>query len=124
MPATEGRPVIWFEIYVSDFERAKRFYGDLFGWKFEPLTEYDAEYWTISTSEKGLGGALVKREPGAPASPSVVIYVHVDDLDHAVDEACKLGASVHRGRTLITKTAGSFVLVRDPDGNILGLWSG
>lgn len=29
--------VVWFEIPTDDFERAKTFYGALFGWNFEKL---------------------------------------------------------------------------------------
>ena len=33
--------MIWFEIWVDDLQRAREFYADLFGWTFEPFTEYD-----------------------------------------------------------------------------------
>ncbi len=31
----QAASITWFEIPADDVERAKRFYGDLFGWKIE-----------------------------------------------------------------------------------------
>jgi predicted enzyme related to lactoylglutathione lyase len=41
MSGTHGT-AIWFEIGVSDLERAKAFYGGMFGWGYAPLSDYDA----------------------------------------------------------------------------------
>jgi predicted enzyme related to lactoylglutathione lyase len=30
-------PVAWFEIYVEDIERARAFYGSVFGFMFEKI---------------------------------------------------------------------------------------
>ena len=64
--------LIWFEIRVREPGRAARFQGDLFGWRFEPLTSYDVGYWTISTSGGGIGGACLV---GEPAAAGMRIYV-------------------------------------------------
>ena len=32
--------VIWFELWVTDVERAKAFHGELFGWTLRPMAEY------------------------------------------------------------------------------------
>ena len=117
-------PVVWFEIRVSDLDRTMSFYGELLGWEFEPLTDYDPEYITIDTGVGSVGGAIVRSpDPRRSTSPSVILYVEVRDLDSTVERAVSLGATVHRSRTEITKTAGSFVLIHDPEGNTLGLWS-
>lgn len=117
--------VIWFEIYVADLERARTFYGRLFGWKFEALTEYDPEYWTIRAGKDSIG-ALVRR-PSAQSDNRVpplgsVVYVEVESVDQMLSRAVELGGTVERKRTLISSTAGAFGLIRDPDGNTIGLW--
>ena len=38
---TMGR-LVHFEIHVDDMERAKQFYGEIFGWSFEDWSEYAA----------------------------------------------------------------------------------
>ena len=32
--------LVHFEIHVEDMDRAKKFYGEVFGWKFEDWSEY------------------------------------------------------------------------------------
>lgn len=53
-----------FEIPTDNIERAKKFYAELFGWKFESW-KGPMEYWIISTTnekgEKGIGGGMMKR---------------------------------------------------------------
>ena len=52
--------IVHFQISSDDIERSKKFYNDLFGWKFdkfpsspssEPMPE-GMEYWMISTVEQ------------------------------------------------------------------------
>ena len=121
----EGGKVIWFEIYVANIERAKGFYGGMFGWSFTPLSDYDPEnYWLIQGSDEGtVAGALVQM-PGRPTPSewSVVLYVNVNHLEDAVESATRLGGKLIQSRTLISETAGSFAIVRDTEGNHLGLW--
>ena len=124
MADTRGT-VIWFEIWVSDLERAKVFYTGMFGWKYEPLAEYDAEsYWQILAGDAAaVNGALVGGpDRDRPAGRGTVLYIHVDDLEESLDRARMMGGSLVQGRTKITDTAGSFAIVADPDGNHLGLW--
>ena len=46
--------IVHFDIPSDDIERSKKFYNDLFGWKFDKWSGSDAmpegmEYWLIST---------------------------------------------------------------------------
>jgi len=124
MTGTQGT-VIWFESWVADLARAKAFYGDLFGWRFEALTGYDAErYWQILAGPAGVASGALVHDPdrGRPTGRTSVLYVHVADLDAAVDRAVALGGTLVQGRTKITETAGTFAIVADPEGNQVGLW--
>lgn len=125
MAGTQGT-VIWFEIWVSDMERAKAFYSGLFGWEFSPLSEYDAQgnYQEIKAGDAaGVNGALVL-QPGRqrPDARGSVLYVHVADLDEAAGKAVALGGRLVQKQTPIGTDMGSFVLVSDTEGNDLGLW--
>jgi Bleomycin resistance protein-like N-terminal len=60
---TNGK-VVWFEIPAEEAERARSFYGDLFGWSFQPF-EGPNEYH-LTTRE----AALSTRPTGRPASSS------------------------------------------------------
>jgi len=57
---TDMPTIVHFQIPSDDIERSKKFYNDLFGWKFdkfpsspssEPMPE-GMEYWMISTVEQ------------------------------------------------------------------------
>jgi predicted enzyme related to lactoylglutathione lyase len=125
MAGTQGT-VIWFEIWVSDMERAKAFYSGLFGWRFAPLAEYDPDgnYQEIRAGDAaGVNGALVHQSdrPDRTARGTIV-YVHVPDLDEAVEKAVALGGRLVQKQTPIGTGMGSFVLVADTEGNELGLW--
>ncbi|MED3575559.1 VOC family protein [Cytobacillus praedii] len=62
--------LIHFEIHVDDMERAKKFYGDVFGWTFEDWSEYAGTPYfgavTGDASEPGINGALMKRQSPRP----------------------------------------------------------
>jgi predicted enzyme related to lactoylglutathione lyase len=116
--------VAWFEIWSADIERAKRWYGELFGWSFEPMTAYAADYWHIR-GLPGVGGALVPGTP--PSQPSgrhgSVVYFEVGDLEVTLDRAASSGGSIEQSRTAIGPGAGWFGIVRDPEGTRVGVWT-
>lgn len=43
-------PIVWCDIRASNVKRAQKFYGKLFGWKFEKFPEMD--YWRIDLGVK------------------------------------------------------------------------
>ena len=125
MSGTQGT-VIWFEIWVSDLDRAKAFYHELFGWEFAPLSEYDAEghYQEIKAGDAaGVNGALVYQpDRPQPTARGTVVYVHVPDLEKAVERVVSLGGTLVQKATPIGTSMGTFALVTDTEGNELGLW--
>ena len=66
-------PIVHFEVGITDGARARDFYGELFGWRFQ--TEPD-ESNTLVVFEEGIGGNLMQVPEGA--SPYVTFYVLVD----------------------------------------------
>jgi predicted enzyme related to lactoylglutathione lyase len=65
-------------------------------------------------------GASLFAPPDATAG-SWVPYVQVDDLDTAVDKATSLGATVVAGKA--DGPAGTAVVVADPGGALVALWT-
>jgi tripartite ATP-independent transporter DctM subunit len=79
----------------------------------------DMTYTMIKVGE-GTGGGLMKNP--IPNAPSCwVAYVLVDDLKKAVEKAKVLGGTVMKDETQV-KDKGSFVIIEDPIGAMLGLW--
>jgi predicted enzyme related to lactoylglutathione lyase len=55
--------VVWWEIETAMPERFQEFYGQLWGWTFEPAfadTDLGADYWIIRADGRGLGGLAAK----------------------------------------------------------------
>ena len=117
-----GNPVVWFELYTPDVERAKEFYGLMFGWQFSPVDRDDTGYWLISTQEGSVSGGIVETDE-PPGEQGVLLYVQVETLDGAIEGAKVLGAVVEQSPTLISEQAGSYAVLLDPMGCRLGLWS-
>ncbi|WP_345239320.1 VOC family protein [Pontibacillus salipaludis] len=81
--------IIHFEIHVDDMDRAKHFYGEVFGWTFEDWSEYAGmPYFGAVTGDEdklGINGALMKRQgpPPAPNQPinGYACTIEVEDYD-------------------------------------------
>jgi uncharacterized protein len=114
-----GNPFVHVELMTTDVGKAKTFYGKLFDWKLEDMPMSDMTYTLIRVGE-GTGGGLMKNPmPGAPSS--WLAYVLVDDVKAATAKARSLGASVMKDVTEVDGI-GSFSLITDPTGAMLGLW--
>ena len=116
-------PIGWFEIYVSDFEKSKIFYHDLFGWEYRLLKNFRTEYWTIWTGEGTVGGGFMKKADDFKGGQSVVLYIDVDNIDEALTEVEKSGGKIVTPKTLINESSGYFGMFKDLDDNLLGLWT-
>jgi uncharacterized protein len=117
-----GAPVAYFEIVSSDAARIRSFYTELFGWKTVDIG--DPTYTMIDTNagagaiSGGIGEPQRDTDPGGTK-----IYVRVDDMQAYLDRAEQLG-----GRTVVAPTPlpgdfGSFAVLADPDGQLVGLWA-
>jgi len=114
-----GNPFVHVELMSTDVGKAKTFYGKLFDWKLEDMPMGDMTYTMIRVGE-GTGGGMMKNPmPGAPSA--WMAYVLVDDLKAATTKAKSLGATVMKDATDVPG-AGSFSIITDPTGAMLGLW--
>ena len=118
--------VVHFEIPVDDFERAQKFYKNVFGWKMESLP--GIEYSMIGTApvdEKGMpkeigainGGMMKRQRPVI----SPVITISVEDIEDAMKKVKKMGGEIVRGKMQVGEF-GYAAYFKDLEGNILGLW--
>ncbi len=110
--------ISWFDFPVTDFERAKAFYGEALGWKF---TSMGPDYWMIQLGEEMIGG-LRKAEGPRVVADSPLIYFAVDKLDSAVERARRLGATLV-GQVVEIGEHGCFHCLRDKDENLFAFWA-
>jgi uncharacterized protein len=105
---------VWHDLMAADVEGAKKFYGELFGWRFE--ASKNDPYQHIYAGPTGIGG-LMKLEEKFGAPPHWLGYIGVDDVDAAVTAVKKNGGQVHVPATAI-ENVGQFAIVADPQGAV------
>lgn len=105
----------FFEIGVGDVARARAFYGELFGWKFEDFREGA----TIETPN--LHGGIHGGDEGA----SPYVFFAVDDMDAALAKVRELGGRVEQevgeGGEDGDSGFGRFIICADDQGSHFGL---
>lgn len=122
--ACPGNPVRWFEIYVQDMARARRFYETVFA---TPLTQLDSpgvEMWCFPMSNNGAGatGALVRMEGCPSGGNSTLVYFGCDDC--AVEAGRVAGAGGHIFKEKFSIGQYGFIAhAVDTEGNLFGLHS-
>ncbi len=108
------------ELETNDVAKAKEFYGSLFDWKLEDMPMGPETYTMIGVGDDGVGGGIMKNPmPGAPSF--WLSYVLVDNLAESTAKAKSLGATVMKDVTEV-QGMGSFTIIQDPTGAVLGLW--
>jgi len=83
-------PVVHLELHTGDLPGARALYGDLCGWRPEPIETRSGSYLAVALGG-GIGGGIV--ECGTPRA-TWLPYVRVTDVDEATRRALHLGASV------------------------------
>jgi predicted enzyme related to lactoylglutathione lyase len=119
MPRQKPKTGTWchVEIPTRSITKAKKFYGKLFGWKFEDMP--GAEYSLYETPGGGVGGGLCKIPARRPRP--VINYVQVDRIEPFVRRVTRSGGSLAEAKQEVPGF-GWYAVVKDPDGNPLGLW--
>ena len=115
-----ANPFVHVELGTTDLAKAKSFYQSLFGWSLHDEDVGGGMQYTMIDVGEGTGGGMMKQpRPGVPSA--WVPYVLVDDLAAATQKARSLGATVMHDATEVMN-AGSFAIIADPTGAVLGLW--
>ena len=117
-------PVGWFEIYVEDMDRAKKFYETVFQTKLEDLHSPDVEMWAFPMEHNlwGAGGSLVRMAGRSSGGNSTLVYFSCDDCAFEESSAEKAGGRIQRTKMSIGQY-GFISLVVDSEGNMIGLHS-
>jgi uncharacterized protein len=115
-------PGIYFEIPVTNMQRAKMFYAAVFGYDFvsENIHGNEMVFLPFEKDATGITGALAKGESYKPSKNGSLIYLHVDDIRNTIALALAQG-----GKELFPRTQASeygFVAeIEDLEGNRIGL---
>ena len=130
------RKVVHFEIPADDIDRAKKFYGSVFGWELQTMQMANGEYTSVKTTavdeqtqmptEPGaINGGMFQRDEAERLDQvrftGPVITIDVDGIDDALKQVEAEGGSTITPRTPIPGM-GAFAYFTDPEGNVMGLW--
>ncbi len=111
--------ISWFEIFVADMARAKRFYEQTLAVDLKSET-FNGEPHAVFAAQ-GVAGALVSRRGRAPSAEGCVVYINCNGkLDACLNRVTSAG-----GRLVVDKTdigePGFIALIHDSEGNLIGL---
>jgi uncharacterized protein len=109
---------VWHDLNTKDAEGAKRFYGELFNWKFDKSD--NGPYLHIRAGEHMIGG-IRQMEPHEHTPTSWLGYVGVDDVAATVERITKHGGQVFMP-TQTMPNVGTFAVVADPTGAVFAPW--
>lgn len=120
--------LVHFEVHVDDMERAKKFYGEVFGWTFEDWSEYAGMPYfgavTGDENEMGINGALMKRQGPPPAKGQALngyaCTMGVGDYDSTEEKILKNGGEIALLKYALPGMAWQGYYI-DPEGNIFGI---
>lgn len=119
-----NNPVGWFEIYVEDMDRAKRFYETVCNVQLSKIEMPGVEMWAFPHQREGygVGGALVKTSHVSAGGNSVIIYFNCVDCAVEAEKSAKSGGRIEVAKMSIGQH-GFIALVIDTEGNRIGLHS-
>lgn len=121
----QPNPVVWFEIYVNDLERARRFYETVFQVKLQTLDSPapDIQMLSFPMQQNGAGaaGALCKM-PGFTPAVGTIVYFACDDCAVEESRVEQAGGRIEKAKTSIGEY-GAMSLIMDTEGNMIGLHS-
>jgi uncharacterized protein len=120
MTQSTNHNIVWFEIPADNVERAKSFYGSLFGWKTEKMPG-PMDYWHLDTggADASPDGGLMKRQN--PGQQGITQYISVPSVEQFAAKVEKLGGKICMPKTAVPQM-GYFAVCQDPENNAFGLW--
>lgn len=125
--------ICWFEIYVDDIERAKKFYSAVLNITFQDVPPPgDAGDFKMSffpsdpdPERMGVGGALIQMagaRGGGGQSTGTIVYFPCMDCSIEEGRVAAAGGQVHKSKFSIGEY-GFCAICQDTEGNAFGLYS-
>lgn len=126
MSSSTRNPLSWFEIYVTDMDRAIQFYQAVTGLTLSKLDvgDFDGQMYgfPMNMGVEGASGALVKWDQQQPSSSGTIIYFDSKDCNIELSRVVEAGGQILQPKM----QAGGFgysCLIRDTEGNTFGFYS-
>jgi len=116
--------VNWFEIYVNDFDRAKKFYDSILDTPLQVMQGQGPKMGLFPFDmEKGIGGAITIMDGMGAGTGGTLVYLNVEgEIDAVISRVIPAGGIVIRDRFAIPPH-GFIAIIQDTEGNAVGLHS-
>src|SRR5690554_6572516 len=121
-------PVCWFEIYVNDMERAKKFYSKVLNMEIVDAPEMDGmpdmqmAFFPWVKNAPNANGALVKMNDMPVGAGGTMIYFQCEDCSVEESRVEVAGGKVIQPKMSIGEH-GFCSMCLDTEGNMFGLYS-
>lgn len=117
----------WFEIPVSDMERAIKFYETVLGLKLErnQMGELDMAWFPFAEAPGAPGSLVYHKDFYKPSSDGALVYFtsYSGDLKNELEKVEPAGGKVLVPKTLIKEDIGYMAVCEDTEGNRIALHS-
>ena len=111
---------VWFEYVSGDTQKAKGFFGELFGWTTQEVPMPEGAYEMIASGGRTIGGYL-PTPAGAPKEAHWLTHLAVADAKATSEQVTKLGGKILKPVFRVGEF-GAMAIVADPQGGALALW--
>ncbi|WP_431121697.1 VOC family protein [Flagellimonas flava] len=122
----EQNIVGWFEIPVTNMDRAKAFYDQVFQIDIQ-VQDFGGTlmgWFPWAEGKPGANGSLIQHESYKPSSTDgVLIYFSSADVQQELDRVEAAGGKIQRGKTQISPEVGYMGVFVDSEGNRVALHS-
>jgi predicted enzyme related to lactoylglutathione lyase len=112
---------IWRDLATTGIEEIKSFYGKVFDWRFQAITETEDQYTLILNGNRSVAGMFsVKPKSEAKVGALWIGIMSTGDLLKAVSAVTEHAGTVHTQPTALAQR-GTYALFRDPEGALFGV---
>lgn len=124
-----GNAINWFEIPVTDFSRAKKFYETIFNYEMPESIMGDTRmgFFLYDFENGKVGGAICYKEGFYyPSIDGALVYLNCQpDLQIVLDRVEKANGKILQEKTVISEeqSLGFWAMIMDSEGNRVALHS-
>ena len=116
----------WFEIPVSNMDRAKLFYDTVFNVEVQ-VQDFGGTlmaWFPFAEDKPGASGSLIKNEAYSPSEDKgVLVYFSSTDVNNEISRVEAAGGKVMQPKTQISPDIGYMAIFIDSEGNRIALHS-
>lgn len=116
--------ISFFEIPVTDFERAQSFYSNVLQCEINEMDMMGAKMGFLPNDGSNVSGALVQDKEYEPSTKGTLVYLNAqNDIPGFLLRIKEAGGTVLVDKTEISPEFGFFALFLDSEGNKIALYS-